>query len=116
MLYGYERCIAASVEFEGAGYGFGDGCRIVGVGDEVQFFGVGKMQGLEDYGRDVRLAQDLERPSELPDIAGAQSLADAPLQIGGGHPAPVRLIAEPPEVEGSCPAGGRGRVGSVVDG
>src|SRR5215210_7501927 len=74
------------------------------------------MQGLEDYGRDVRLAQDLERSTELPDIAGTKSLTDAPLQIGGGHPASVRLIAEPSEVEGSCAAGGRGRVGSVVDG
>src|SRR5215212_3183620 len=111
-----KRFVAAGVEFEGAGYGLGDGCGIVGVGGEVQLFGIAKVQGLEDYGRDVRLAQDLERPAELPDISGAQSLADAPLQIGGGHPSPVRLVAEPPEVEGGRPAGGRGRVGGVMDG
>ena len=56
-----------------------------------------------------------ERP-ELPDIAGAEGLADAPLQVGGGHAAPVRLVAEPLEVEGGRTAGGGGRVRGVVDG
>src|SRR5215213_3253906 len=43
-------------------------------------------------------------------------MADTPLQIRGGHPAPVRLVAEPPEVERGCTAGGRGGVESVVYG
>src|SRR5215208_3430919 len=116
LLHSYECFVAAGVEFEGAGYGFGDGCGIVGVGGEVQLCGVGEVQGLKDYGRDVRLAQDLERPAELPDISGTQGLADAPLQIGGGHPTPMRLVAAPLEVEGGRPAGGRSRMESVVDG
>ena len=53
---------------------------------------------------------------ELADIAGTESLADAPLQVGGGHAAPVRLVAEPSEVEGGRTAGGGGRVRGVVDG
>jgi hypothetical protein len=35
QLYRYECFVSAGVQFEGAGYGFGDGCWIVGVRGEV---------------------------------------------------------------------------------